>query len=86
MKRIIISVICCFCMCSVLAQVGKKKVYQFHSINSLGLINGNNGVSAAMQTVNGFTKGPWFAGIGLGLDYYQYRTVPVFADVRYDVW
>lgn len=85
MKRIIISVICSFCMCSVPAQVGKKKVYQFHSINSLVLVNGNNGVSAALQTVNGFVKGPWFAGIGLGLDYYQYRSVPVFADVRYEL-
>jgi hypothetical protein len=85
MKRIIISVICCFCMCSVWAQVGKKKVYQFHSINTLALVNGNNGVSAALQTVNGFTKGPWFAGIGLGIDYYQYRSVPVFADVRYEL-
>ena len=84
MKRIIILLICCFSLCSSRAQVGKKKIYQFHSINSLGLINGNNGVSAAIQTVNGFTKGPWFAGIGLGLDYYQYRTVPVFADVRYE--
>ena len=85
MKRIIISVICCCCMCSVWAQVGKKKVYQFHSINSLALVNGNNGVSAAIQTVNGFSKGPLFAGLGLGLDYYQYRSVPVFADVRYEL-
>jgi hypothetical protein len=85
MKRIIISVICCFCICSGWAQVGKKKAYQFHSINSLALVNGDNGVSAAIQTVNGFAKGPWFAGIGLGLDYYQYRSVPVFADMRYEV-
>lgn len=84
MKKISLSLLlCCCCLLSVWAQDNKKKNYPFHSINSLALINGSNGVSIAMQTVNGFTKGPWFAGIGLGLDYYQYRTVPFFADVRY---
>ena len=48
------------------------------------MLNGDNGVSEAIQTVNGFSKGLWFAGIGLGLDYYQYRTVPFFADLRYE--
>ena len=85
MKRIIISVVCFFCMCSVWAQGRKMKVYQFHSINTIALVNGSNGVSAAIQTVNGFSKGPLFAGIGLSLDYYQYRSVPVFADVRYEL-
>lgn len=56
---------------------------RFHSINSLGLMNGSNDVSAALQSVNGFQKKNWFLGIGVGLDYYYYRTVPVFADVRY---
>lgn len=70
---------------SIWAQSTKKKTYPFHSVNSLALVNGNNGVSAAMQTVNGFSGGPWFAGVGLGLDYYQYRSVPLFADVRYEM-
>ncbi len=85
MKRIIVVAIFCCSQLAVLGQGGKKKVYSFHSINSLALVNGNNGVSAAIQTVNGFSKGPLFAGIGLGLDYYQYRTVPVFADIRYEL-
>jgi hypothetical protein len=34
--------------------------------------------------VNGFQKGNWFAGVGVGLDYYLYRSVPLFADVRYE--
>jgi hypothetical protein len=48
----------------------KKSGHQFHSINSLSF-------------VNGFQKGNWFAGVGLGLDYYIQRSVPLFADVRY---
>jgi len=66
------------------SQETKKKQYHFHSINSLAMLNGDNGVSAAIQTVNGFTKGQWFAGIGMGLDYYQYRSVPVFAHLQYE--
>jgi hypothetical protein len=37
-----------------------------------------------MQSINGFQKGNLFAGVGLGLDYYLYRTVPLFADFRYE--
>ncbi len=62
----------------------KKTGYKFHSINSVTLINGSNVTSAALQSVNGFKKGPLFAGLGLGLDYYLYRTIPVFADLRYE--
>jgi len=60
-----------------------EKTYRFHSFNSLALVNGNNAVSAGLQSVNGFQKKNWFVGVGAGLDYYLYRTVPVFADVRY---
>ena len=83
-KKIFALLLCTLCFFSVRAQYIQKKNYSLHSINSLALVNGSNGVSAALQTVNGFTMGNWFAGIGLGLDYYQYRTVPFFADLRYE--
>src|SRR6478735_4853047 len=56
-----------------LVSFGQKKnaAYKFHSINNISLING-------------FQKGNLFAGVGLGLDYYLYRTVPLFADFRYE--
>jgi hypothetical protein len=65
---------------------GQKKdpVYKFHSINNISLLNGDNEVSAGLQSVNGIQKGNLFAGIGVGLDYYLYRSVPLFADVRYE--
>jgi hypothetical protein len=58
--------------------------YRFHSVNSLVLVNGSNAVSASLQSVNGFKRGSWFAGIGTGLDYYLYRSIPFFADLRYE--
>jgi len=62
----------------------KNAAYKFHSINNIALINGDNGVSTGLQSINGFQKGNLFAGVGIGLDYYLYRTVPLFADLRYE--
>ena len=69
-----------------LVSFGQKKNadYKFHSINNISLINGDNGVSTGLQSINGFQKGNLFAGVGIGLDYYLYRTVPLFADFRYE--
>lgn len=69
-----------------LVSFGQKKntAYKFHSINNISLINGDNEVSAGLQSINGFQKGNLFAGVGLGLDYYLYRSVPLFADFRYE--
>lgn len=83
-KIILLSVIYCLCAFYSAAQEKKNKSYQFHSINSLALVNGDNGATGALQTINGFASGRWFAGVGLGLDYYQYRSVPLFVDVRYE--
>jgi len=70
---------------SILSLAQKKETaYKFHSINSLSLLNGENEVSAGLQSVNGFQKKNLFVGLGVGLDYYIYRSVPLFGDVRYE--
>jgi hypothetical protein len=71
--------------CTVIANSQQKiSNYKFHSFNSVALLNGEDEVSAGLQTVNGIQKGNWFGGIGVGLDYYIHRTVPLFADLRYE--
>jgi hypothetical protein len=35
-----------------------------------------------LQTINGVQYKGWFAGIGIGLDYYRIRSIPVFIDLR----
>ncbi|MBS1935120.1 MAG: hypothetical protein JST96_14050 [Bacteroidetes bacterium] len=35
-----------------------------------------------MQTINGVKYKSWFGGIGVGLDYYCYCTIPLFAEIR----
>lgn len=54
----------------------------FHSIEQVALVNGNDAVSGAVQTINGLSYGNWYAGIGAGLDFYRYRSVPLFLDIR----
>ena len=63
-------------------QKKEMKIWQFHSFNNVGLLEGQAGSAFQLQTINGFQKKSWFAGIGVGLDYYRSRTIPLFADVR----
>jgi hypothetical protein len=57
----------------------------FHSINQLGIVEGEKGTTFQMQTINGLAKNYWFGGIGVGVDYYFKRTVPVFIDIRRNI-
>src|SRR5450631_2033356 len=56
--------------------------WKFHSINSVGLLEGQVGSAFQIQTINGAQYKSWFGGIVLGLDYYRYRTIPLFIDLR----
>lgn len=59
-----------------------KSKPSFHSLQQVGMINGNGAVSGMIQTVNGIEFNNWFAGAGIGLDFYRYRSAPVFLDVK----
>ncbi|MBS1737609.1 MAG: hypothetical protein JSS98_13540 [Bacteroidetes bacterium] len=62
----------------------QKKKSRFHSINTFSLLNGESQFSTAFQSVNGIEIANGFAGIGLGIDYYQHRTIPLFLDGRWN--
>jgi hypothetical protein len=47
-----------------------------------GLLEGEAGSAFQLKAVNGFQKQSWFAGIGVGLDYYHIRSLPLFLDLR----
>ena len=63
------------------AQKANNKI-GIHSITSLGVFNGGKGTSFAVQTIGGIRYQKSFAGVGLGLDYYRYRSIPLFVDLR----
>jgi hypothetical protein len=56
--------------------------WSFQSMVTVGLLEGQTGSSFQLQTINGARFKSWFAGIGLGLDYYRIRTIPLFVDIR----
>ncbi len=53
----------------------------FHSQAYVGLLEGATASSFQLQTINGVRYGNWFGGAGAGLDYYYYRTIPLFLSV-----
>ena len=77
---LIITIAMCISSASLAQKNNVKSV--FHSQEQVAMINGNGAVSAGIQSVNGFTINKWFAGVGVGLDFYRYRSVPVFVDVK----
>lgn len=46
------------------------------------LLNGDNHVNGQVLLSAGYEFKGWYIGAGSGFDYYKYRTVPVFADVK----
>lgn len=54
----------------------------FASILQGGILKGEQGSYGLLQTINGIRYKTWFAGVGAGLDFYTYKGIPVFIDVR----
>ncbi|MGI8949987.1 MAG: hypothetical protein ACR2FN_00235 [Chitinophagaceae bacterium] len=51
-------------------------------IPQVALQNGADKVSWQMQFIGGYKIKSWNVGAGAAIDYYKFRTVPVFVDVR----
>lgn len=64
---------------SVFSQTVKP---HFRSINAAGISVGESHPQLVFQSVNGLTFKDWFAGIGVGLDEYEIKSLPLFADIR----
>jgi hypothetical protein len=79
-KNIFILIISVVTVSSLSAQ--KKKV-RFQSINQFAIVGGENHVNTAFQTINVIKFSDWFSGIGIGIDNYRYKTLPLFVDGRW---
>lgn len=64
------------------ANTATKQKPVFQSINLVGILEGENGSAFQLHTINGFKYQSWYAGIGIGLDYYQKRAIPLYLDIR----
>src|SRR5579863_8661329 len=81
MKKAIGVVVCLLASAAAFGQSPLK----FRSVESVGLSSGSSCNCAVIETVNGVSKGPWFAGLGAGVDYYRFRSVPLFLSVTRDL-
>ena len=58
----------------------------FTSINQVGIGWGATGDNLQLQTINGVSYKTYSVGLGIGLDYYWERTVPIFVDLRKNIF
>lgn len=63
----------------------KKCGCGFSSLIQVGILEGESGTAFELQTINGVRFGTWRVGIGVGLDYYKFRGIPLFLDLRKDI-
>jgi hypothetical protein len=82
-KMILLSLVICAAQFVAQGQLKQEtRKFRFGSQNYAGLLEGENGTSFQLQTINGIRYKTWFAGIGTGLDYYYVRSIPLFISVN----
>jgi hypothetical protein len=67
-------------------QLYSQNKVQFQTLGQAGFIKGQNNDALQYQSINGIRYKGYSLGIGVGVDYYYYRTVPVFAEMRKDLF
>ena len=86
-KLLILPIIFISCLVPASAQQNEKRSCNcgFQTMLNAGVMEGQSGGDFFIQSVNGFQYKGWFAGIGAGLDYYKFRSIPLFLDIRKDI-
>jgi hypothetical protein len=83
MKRISI---CLLGLCLVVTFTSYAQVKpRYRAQNYIGLLEGEPRSAFQLQTSHGVQLGTWYTALGAGLDYYRYRSIPVFFTVNRDV-
>lgn len=85
MKRLVYMMGAMLILQSNVAAQSKTKI-KVNSINQVGLLAGGSTNSLGWQSVNGISFGTFSVGAGVGMDYYHFKTIPLFADVRKNLW
>lgn len=82
MKKLFTAILTSICLFSYAQTAKKTNPVRFHSTNQVGLIQGQIGSALLLQSINGIQYQTCLVGIGLGLDYYKKRSVPLFLELR----
>jgi hypothetical protein len=80
LKFILVSV--AFLLFVIFSQAQQKERLHYTTNNAIGLLFGKTEKELQLQTIQGVRYKSWSAGVGIGIDYYYERTVPLFADLR----
>lgn len=59
--------------------------WTFRSLEEIGTLQGETGIYGQGRTINGFFSRSWFFGLGAGLDFYRFSSVPLFLSASKDV-
>ena len=79
-----INILLYFLLATGVVQAQNTKV-KFNSLLQVSLVDGEVGPAMALQTINGIQYKTWSGGVGVGLDYYHTRSIPLFLDVRKNI-
>lgn len=63
-----------------------KSKPRFAGITQAGFLAGGSTNSLQLQTINGIGYRGFSLGIGTGIDYYHFKTIPLFIDARKDIF
>lgn len=59
-----------------------KSKESFYLIPEVALLNGDQARSSQIQVVGGISQKNWRFGLGIGIDHYKLRSLPVFMNAR----
>lgn len=60
--------------------------FRFGNSTQIGLLSGSSKSAIQLQTINGISYKTFFVGAGIGIDNYYFKTTPLFADVRKNIF
>lgn len=60
----------------------QQHAVHFNSKNTIGISLGQKEMAPLFQTINGLSFNNYFAGVGVGIDDYNYKSYPLFIDAR----
>ena len=69
-------------VCISSAVFSQKANVRYTGLFESGMVNGSYETNIALSTSHGIKLKGWSAAIGTGIDYYRFRSVPVYLDVK----
>lgn len=59
---------------------------KFHAAVQAGILQGDEKNAFQAQAINGVQYKTWYGGIGVGIDNYKFRTIPLFIDIQKNIF